>query len=107
MICLCALNRATKWLAEENPTFYPIPSTAADFAGFDLRLGGDIIVMPALKKAQGRDALILRLQNNTPNAVDSYVQLNGRYLPLHFGKYEVKTVIYEEGTLIESAEMVI
>lgn len=63
--------------------------------------------MPALKKAQGRDALILRLQNNTPNAVDSYVQLNGQYLPLHFGKYEVKTVIYEEGTLTESAEMVI
>ena len=86
---------------------FPIPSTAADFAGFDLRLGGDIIAMPALKKAQGRDALILRLQNNTPNAVDSYVQLNGQYLPLHFGKYEVKTVIYEEGTLIESAEMVI
>ena len=86
---------------------FPIPSTAADFAGFDLRLGGDIIAMPALKKAQGRDALILRLQNNTPNAVDSYVQLNGQYLPLHFGKYEVKTVIYEEGTLTESAEMVI
>ncbi|MBR5500197.1 MAG: alpha-mannosidase [Clostridia bacterium] len=86
---------------------FPIPSTAADFAGFDLRLGGDIIAMPALKKAQGRDALILRLQNNTPNAVDSYVQLNGQYLPLHFGKYEVKTVIYEKGTLTESAEMVI
>ncbi|MBP3392381.1 MAG: alpha-mannosidase [Clostridia bacterium] len=86
---------------------FPIPSTATDFADFDLKLGGDVIALPALKKAWGKDALILRLQNNTPESVDSYVQLNGVHLPLHFGKYEVKTVVYEKGRLTESYEMLV
>lgn len=86
---------------------FPIPNTKGCHAAFNLELGGDIISMPAMKKASGKDALILRLLNNTPASVDSYVQLNGQHLPLHFGKYEVKTVVYENGALAETYELLI
>ncbi len=86
---------------------FPIPSTKGNTEDFDLELGGDVIAMPAMKKAYGKDALILRLLNNTPNPVDSYVKLNGVRLPLCFGKYEVKTVVYEKGRLTESDALLI
>ena len=63
--------------------------------------------MPTVKKAYDRDAVIFRLQNNTPNGVDSYINVNGKVLKLHFGKYEVKTVLYENGELCESYELLI
>ena len=63
--------------------------------------------MPALKKAYSKDAMIFRLLNNTPNHVDSYIKLNEQCLPLSFGKYEVKTVVYENGVLTESYELLI
>ena len=86
---------------------FPIPSTKGIPADFDLELGGDIVAMPAMKKARGKDALILRLLNNTPAPVESYVKLNGVCLPLRFGQYEVKTVVYEAGQLTESEGLLI
>lgn len=86
---------------------FPIPSAKGDHADFDLELGGEVVAMPAMKKAYGKDALILRLLNNTPTPVDSYVRLNGQCLPLRFGKYEVKTVVYEKVRLTESDDLLI
>ena len=86
---------------------FPIPTQASDKRDFELCIGGDVITMSAFKKAYGRDAMIFRLFNNTPDSVESYIKLNGRTLPLCFGKYEVKTVVYENGTLCESYEMLI
>ncbi|MBR7142811.1 MAG: alpha-mannosidase [Clostridia bacterium] len=86
---------------------FPIPCMENKTAELELELGGDIISMPALKKAYGREAMIFRLLNNTPSPVESYVKLNGQCLPLHFGRYEVKTVLYENGVLSETPELLI
>ena len=86
---------------------FPIPSNSSKISDIKIELGGDIISMPALKKAYGKDAIIFRLLNNTPDHVDSYIKLNEQYLPLSFGKYEVKTVVYENGVLAESYELLI
>lgn len=55
----------------------------------------------------GRDALIFRLLNNTPDAVSTYIKINGNTLDLSFGKYEAKTVIFENGSLTESYELLV
>jgi len=84
---------------------FPIPSTNGVINALDLELGGNVISMPTLKKAYGKDAMIFRLLNNTPTDVESYIKVNGQTLPLCFGKYEVKTVVYENELLSESYEL--
>jgi alpha-mannosidase len=86
---------------------FPVPCEAAEQRPFEVEMEGDVISMPAVKKAYGTDALIFRLLNNTPNAVESAIRVNGERLPLSFGKYEVKTVLYENGRLTESYELLI
>ena len=51
--------------------------------------------------------IIFRLQNNTSSPVSTHISINGAVRPLSFGKYEVKTVVYENGELTEIAEMII
>ena len=63
--------------------------------------------MPTVKKAYGKDAIIFRLLNNSSQNVDSYIKINGECLFLSFGKYEVKTVVYENGSLTESYELLV
>ena len=86
---------------------FPIPTAERAPLPFPIRVGGEVISLPTVKKAYGRDALILRLQNNTAGAVESFVEICGKRLSLSFGKYEVKTVLYEDGELSESYEMLI
>jgi alpha-mannosidase len=86
---------------------FPVPSQSANKKELEIELGGDIISMPTLKKAYDKDAMIFRLLNNTPNSVESFIKVNGQLLPLSFGKYEVKTVVYENGILTESYELLI
>lgn len=86
---------------------FPIPLENSKNAPLDISIGGDIISMPTVKKAYGKDAIIFRLLNNTENSVESYIKVNNACLDLSFGKYEVKTIVYEKNTLTESYEMVI
>ena len=86
---------------------FPIPKKEVAARPFDISIGGNVISMPTLKKAYGKDATIFRLLNNTPNSVDSYIEVNGQRLPLAFGKYEVKTVVYENGKLKETYELLV
>ena len=74
---------------------------------FEISIGDDTVSLVTAKKADGRDALVFRLLNNTPNGVETSLTAGGVTLPLSFGKYEVKTVVLENGTLTESAELVI
>ena len=74
---------------------------------FEISIGDDTVSLITAKKADGRDALVFRLLNNTPNGVETSLTAGGVTLPLAFGKYEVKTVVLENGTLTESAELVI
>lgn len=85
---------------------FPIPNNNS-LKDFDISLGGNIISMPTVKKAYGKDAVIFRLLNNTPSSVESYIKVNDAKLDLAFGKYEVKTIVYENGKLTESYEMLV
>jgi alpha-mannosidase len=86
---------------------FPIPGKRGLTNALDIELGDNAISMPTLKKAVGRDAMIFRLLNNTPAGVKSYIKVNGQTLPLNFGKYEVKTIVYENGRLTESYELLV
>lgn len=86
---------------------FPVPVEKINNISFDVSVDGDIISMPTVKKADGRDAVIFRLLNNTENSVKSGICVNGAHLPLDFGKYEVKTVLYENGALTESYELLV
>ena len=49
----------------------------------------------------------MRLQNCSEKTARDTVKFGNRKLELSFGKYEVKTVIYNGETLYESKEMII
>lgn len=85
---------------------FPVPSKA-NAKKLDIKIGGDVVAMPALKKAYQGEIIIFRLINNSSEAEESYLEVNGAHLDLSFGKFEVKTIIYENGTLRESYEMLV
>ena len=86
---------------------FPIPTSNDEIKELEIEIGGEVITVSAFKKAYGSEAMIFRLLNNTPDNVESFIKVNGQILPLHFGRYEVKTVVYEDGKLTESYEMII
>lgn len=86
---------------------FPVPTEKKSCDTLSVFLDGDVISMPTVKKAYGREAVIFRLLNNTPDRVESCLRVNGQRLPLTFGKYEVKTVLYENGSLTESYELLV
>ena len=86
---------------------FPVDGEKTAQKPFALRLGDETVTMSALKRMEGRDATVLRLFNNTPNSVETYVEVNGEKLPLSFTKYEVKTVLYEKGKLKEEYELLV
>ena len=86
---------------------FPVPAESAICKPLGISVGGDSITVDTVKKSYGGDSIIFRLVNNSPTAKESHLSVNGQTLPLTFGKYEVKTVIYEKGILTESYEMII
>ena len=86
---------------------FPVPTETMPSTSLKVSIGGDVISMPTFKKMYGEDAVIFRLLNNTPNSEKSYIEVNGVRLDLTFGKYEVKTIVYENGELWESYEMLV
>ena len=86
---------------------FPIPAAVKDKKPFDVMIGDGVVSLSALKKMDGAQAVVMRLLNNTPNAVSTYVEVNSSRLPLEFGKYEVKTVIFDGQSLTESYELLI
>jgi len=111
-LMLCARGEVARRTHEfVQPPFlqniFPVPADASQRRALDIRLGSDSLSLVAMKKADGREALILRLLNNTAEQTDAELSVNGTVLPLHFGKYEVKTVLLENGALTESPELLI
>lgn len=86
---------------------FPIPTESADIGELDISIGGDVISVNTIKKGYGKDNVIFRLVNNTPTNQDSFIEINEERLVLKFGKYEVKTVVYENGVLKEYYEMLV
>ena len=86
---------------------FPVPTSKSTKNDFCVSVGGETVTVNTVKKAYGKNATIFRLFNNTPSSEKSYIQVNGARLDLDFGKYEVKTVVYENGVLTEEYEMLV
>ena len=86
---------------------FPIPVGNCRFKQFDVVISGEGIVCSAMKKADGREAVIFRLMNNTNSETEATLTVNNEQLTLKFGKHEVKTILWESGILSESYEMLI
>ena len=86
---------------------FPIKRENATLRDFPVSLSDTSVAITAIKKADGRDAIIFRLHNNTEDERSTYIEVAGERLLLTFGKYEVKTVLYESGTLKEYYELLI
>jgi hypothetical protein len=74
---------------------------------FSVSLGDDIVSLVTMKKADDKDATIFRLLNNSNMEVKTSLSVNSATLPLSFGKYEVKTIVYENGELREEEMLII
>ena len=59
------------------------------------------IGMPAFKKSKDENGYIIRLINNSEQPQTTTVSLNEAQINLAFGKYEVKTLRYADGTFTE------
>ena len=86
---------------------FPIPVENQKASPLNILVDGNIISMITAKKMYGKNATIFRLLNNTENSVNSFIKVNNEKLDLSFGKYEVKTVVYENGKLTESYELLV
>ena len=78
-----------------------------DDNGFTVSGDNANISFVTLKKARQASGYIARLQNNSENAAQETVKFGNKSINLTFGKYEVKTVIYDGDKLYESKEMLI
>lgn len=78
-----------------------------DDNGFVVSRANPDISFVTLKKARQAKGYVMRLQNCSENAAHDTVRFGDKTLELSFGKYEVKTVVYNGETLYESKEMII
>ena len=102
------LDRKTQEFTQKpyGLNIFPI-ACKTDFSNFSVRLDDETVTVVTMKKADGREGVLLRLHNNTKESVKTALTVNDAYLPLAFGKFEVKTVLYENGKLQELDEMII
>ena len=78
-----------------------------DDNGFTVSGNNANVSFVTLKKARQTSGYIMRLQNNSENAVQETVKFGNKSINLAFCKYEVKTVVYDGDKLYESKEMLI
>jgi alpha-mannosidase len=85
---------------------FPVPSSNKE-KEFNVSLADDTISLVTMKKADGKNATIFRLLNNSDEEIKTSISVNSTTLPLQFTKYEVKTVVYENGELREETMLII
>ncbi len=74
---------------------------------FDLKIEDKNIVLITMKKKYQDNSFILRFLNNSPERKKCNLVLNHKKITLNFGKYEVKTVLFDFEKLSESPEILI
>ena len=111
---LCAmdrnkLERETQEFVQKPYALNIFPIRTEDYATseFEVALEDEVISVVTIKKTDGREAILFRLLNNTEDRIETALHVNGVSLPLKFGKYEVKTVLYENQKLFEVSELII
>jgi alpha-mannosidase len=85
---------------------FPVPSSNKE-KEFSVSLGDDTISLVTMKKADGKNSTIFRLLNNSDGEIKTSLSVNSLSLQLNFGKYEVKTIVLENGELREEKELII
>ena len=65
------------------------------------------ISLVAMKKQYKKDSVVFRLFNNSDANAETELRIGQNASHLSFGKFEVKTLVYEQGKLTESYEMII
>ena len=85
---------------------FPVPSSNTE-KEFNVSLGDSTISLVTMKKADNKNTTIFRLLNNSDEWVKTSISVNSTILPLQFTKYEVKTVVYENGELREEKMLII
>ncbi|MBR2401217.1 MAG: hypothetical protein IKB01_00405 [Lachnospiraceae bacterium] len=86
---------------------FPIRAEGNTLSEFQVFLEDETVAVVTIKKADERDAILFRLLNNTEEQAETVLTVNSTKLPLVFGKYEVKTVLYENNSLFECEELII
>jgi len=86
-------------------SIFPIPVKEANRKAFQVSLADETVSVVTIKKADGTDGILFRLINNTESPVSTALSVNEESIPLVFGKYEVKTVLYAHNKLTECPEM--
>ena len=86
---------------------FPTPQTKKPTRDFKVSLSDEAVSVATVKKADGREAIIFRLLNNTDREAQTTLTVDGASINLTFTKYEVKTVLFENGALTEESEMLI
>lgn len=62
--------------------------------GFSFEISDKNVTLAAFKKLYGKDAYAVRLLNNTPDARSAEIAICGARVTAQFGKYEVKTFLF-------------
>ena len=103
------LERATQEFVQKpyGLNIFPIPTEENKFLSFQVFLEDETVAISTIKKADEREAILFRLLNNTDKQTETVLHVNDVKLPLVFGKYEVKTILYEDNSLFEWEEMII
>lgn len=78
-----------------------------DDNGFKISSENADISFVTLKKARQVNGYVMRLQNNSEKPARDCVKFGDKTLGLDFGKYEVKTVVYDGENLYEIKDMII
>ncbi len=65
------------------------------------------IVIQTIKKGEMTDGYVIRLLNNQSKGAKATLKVCGKEIALVFGAYEAKTVVYNNDTLTEHAELLI
>ena len=78
-----------------------------DDNGFKISSENADISFVTLKKARQVNGYVMRLQNNSEKPARDCVKFGDKTLGLDFGKYEVKTVVYDGKNLYEIKDMII
>lgn len=65
------------------------------------------ISLVTMKKQYGKDSMIIRLFNNSKENAETELKIGESVKCVSFGRFEVKTLIYERGNIAESYETII
>lgn len=111
-MCACNIGE-TERQASEFATLplarnlFPFPDAHRKVRKLEIGIDCRDIVLTAMKKEHNGERYILRLFNNSPEPGNAVLSLCGAHINLGFGRYEVKTVIYDGASLCETSELII